>query len=68
MSNKLSSYKKELEKLKINKFDFNKHRINKQKLAKSYENYVSFVNELEDFGSDNLQDLIKYEKWLVGGN
>ena len=68
MSNKLGFYKKELEMLKINKFDFNKHRIDKEELAKSYQNYANYVNQLEDFGCEKLKELIKYEKWLVGGN
>ena len=66
MSKDLENYNKELKMLNFNKFDFSKHKIDKNQVAKSYQDYAKIVNDLTEKTDADLDDLIRYENWLLG--
>ena len=66
MSKKLDEYNKALKKLNFNKFDFSQHKIDKNKIVEAYKQYATQIKNAEaNAESLNLDDLIRYEKWLM---
>lgn len=66
MLKKLDKYKKSLNLLKINKFDNYKHRIDKNQIIQSYKNFSDIINNEFEQNEHDLEDLIRYENWLLG--
>ena len=66
MNRSLKNYKKQLSSLKFNKFKIFQHKIDKTELAESYKNLRNSLNSVYEEEDCLLQDLIKYENWLVG--
>ena len=66
MKRSLKSYEKQLNSLKFNKFNFVQHKIDSKTLAQSYKGLGNLLNEVCAEENCFLEDLIKYENWLVG--
>ena len=68
MSKEIEDYNKELKSLKINKFDFYKHTIDKDELLRAYLQ-LGQEEIIDEFASDDdLKEILRYEKWLLGEN
>ena len=64
MSKEFKEYNDELKKLKINKINFDKHTIDKQELIMAYEQLGQTLS-IDELQNDDLNELIKYEEWLL---
>ncbi len=64
MSKEFKEYNNELKKLKINKINFDKHTIDKQELIMAYEQLGQTLS-IDELQNDDLNELIKYEEWLL---
>lgn len=64
MSKEFKEYNNELKKLKINKINFDKHTIDKQELIMAYKQLGQTLS-IDELQNDDLNELIKYEEWLL---